>query len=91
MKLEPGEYVCDNCEGTGKLPVNINRQSFPCWRCGGDGKIDWVTNAMHEDPTTRIYRSLRIPKIRRAFPKLLAEELCSVQPVDFKVKKGNKE
>jgi len=92
VKLEAGEYICKKCDGTGRQDVTINQQAFPCWTCDGAGKVDWVTHVMGpRDPIKVMFDKFRIPQIRHAYPKLIAEELCSVQPVEFKAKNENKE
>lgn len=45
MKLNPGEVICDQCNGTGSPDNNINDDiinSFHCEKCHGYGKLDWV-------------------------------------------------
>jgi DnaJ-class molecular chaperone len=52
MKLEAGEVICPECKGKGELtennPANFKPKSFmyPCGRCFGTGKIDWVKLCM---------------------------------------------
>jgi len=75
MKLEPGEYVCSVCNGNSYGKPNRNKRAFPCYNCDGTGKVDWITNAM---PKSFMFV---LPKIRHVFPKLIAEQLCSVQPM----------
>ena len=45
---ELGEVLCDECEGRGCVPKKITKldqmQSM-CWKCQGDGKLDWVSMA----------------------------------------------
>ena len=43
MRLNEGEVICDECNGTGVLFHTI---SGLCSKCNGKGKLDWVTNAM---------------------------------------------
>lgn len=38
MKLNEGEVICDHCDSMEK--------KWLCPKCGGKGKVDWVTNAM---------------------------------------------
>jgi len=48
MKLEEGEVICPQCEGTGK-PNNNKFENFylvpkVCDKCHGSGKLDWIEN-----------------------------------------------
>jgi hypothetical protein len=49
MKFENGEYICEECEGTGKLLIEIKsdrmRWKF-CDECKGVGKITWIENIL---------------------------------------------
>ena len=42
---EYGEVLCDVCKGTGSLPSKIQPDTVAsiCWKCQGDGKLDWVS------------------------------------------------
>lgn len=46
--LEEGELICSSCGGRGYHPSaqQWNTVASTCRKCGGDGKVDWVTNAM---------------------------------------------
>ena len=48
-----GELLCDECEGRGCLPSEIDDiqtlQSV-CWKCQGAGKVDWVSHIMGVAP-----------------------------------------
>lgn len=50
MKLEPGEVICDKCNGTGTFiedPTLGDAWKHPwCPKCHGAKKVDWVTNAI---------------------------------------------
>jgi len=43
---EKGEVICDVCKGKGCMPSEIDSievlQSV-CWKCQGDGVLDWVS------------------------------------------------
>lgn len=43
MKLEKGEVVCSNCNGTGNHQDN---NKFTCQTCYGSGKLDWLENVV---------------------------------------------
>ncbi len=38
-----GELVCDECGGRG-CTINEYTLSARCWKCQGDGKVDWVSH-----------------------------------------------
>ena len=45
MKLEPGEIICDKCEGTGVDPsygCSVFGSRIFCRKCGGYGKLNWT-------------------------------------------------
>jgi len=46
MKFENGEYVCEECEGTGKLLINSYPTDRVDWKfcdaCRGVGKLTWI-------------------------------------------------
>ena len=45
MKLLDGEVICSKCNGTGK-DKNSCYSNNTCTKCLGEGKLDWVSNAM---------------------------------------------
>jgi hypothetical protein len=49
--LEPGDVVCDQCNGTGEPGNNkidpddkLSMVPWYCDKCGGTGKLDWIEN-----------------------------------------------
>jgi hypothetical protein len=44
--LQEGEMICDKCEGTGEGDSNWVK----CKKCLGEGKVDWIENAMGGKP-----------------------------------------
>ena len=40
-----GEVLCDVCKGTGCLSSKLqpNTTASICWKCQGDGKLDWLS------------------------------------------------
>lgn len=78
MKLEEGEILCPECKGD---------NTWFCFRCGGTGKIDWVDLCMDRNKTTIFgqnpYKAITLPAIRQMYPKLIAKELVSVQPINW--------
>lgn len=47
MKLEPGEMICDKCNGTGYYIEDEKSLNHPwCPKCHGEKKVDWVSNAI---------------------------------------------
>jgi DnaJ-class molecular chaperone len=38
-------YQCPDCKGTGKREAtdHVSFWEIPCHRCGGTGKLDWVS------------------------------------------------
>ncbi len=92
MKLEPGELICDKCEGGGSYPKKFAKLEDPyfscCPKCLGTGKLDWIEMCMGRainfvtmgnNPCSTI----TLPKVRSMYPKLMAKELVSVQPINW--------
>ena len=82
VEMKPGEELCPECKGTGNRRKTEEKSSlhFFCFRCNGTGKIDWVQKAMGPQ-SVNPYDNMNIPLVRHHYPKLLAEELVSVQPM----------
>jgi DnaJ-class molecular chaperone len=63
MKLKPGEYKCDRCNGTGEIEL-INPDSFIgvyyewCPKCKGEGKLDWIENVVGKKPKNDIFNGV---------------------------------
>jgi hypothetical protein len=75
VKLEEGEILCPECKGD---------NTWFCFRCGGTGKLDWVELCMKKNGAA-IWgqQTLTLPKIRKMYPKLIAKDLVSVQPMNW--------
>ena len=46
-----GEMLCDECEGRGCIPPEIDSPEIMqemCWKCQGSGKVDWISNVMQK-------------------------------------------
>lgn len=57
LKLRLGEYVCPVCKGLGGEIVRASFRDksytvYKCCICEGKGKVDWITNITHKDPTS---------------------------------------
>ena len=83
--LNEGEVICNKCEGGGSWPPKFLDITSPSWvrcpKCHGDGKLDWIYNATGK-PKINPYDNIAMPTLRQSYPKLLASELISVQPMD---------
>ena len=85
MKLEPGEVICPDCSG--------GKEIWFCPRCLGTGKLDWLEMCMGKSVdwvkmSKRPYTSITLPIVRHMYPKLIAEEIVSIQPIDWSEKNG---
>mgnify|MGYP002628953280 CR=1 FL=1 len=60
MEIEPGEVICDKCNGTGEtirlfmfnysgMNEHGERKDM-CPKCKGDGKLDWIDNVLGKKP-----------------------------------------
>jgi len=51
--------ICDQCEGTGKVPVSkhngitVIESLKQCPKCVGHGKVDWVENVVGKRKTSK--------------------------------------
>jgi len=56
--LEPGDIVCNQCNGTGEPENNLVSQDpirfitvpFYCNKCDGTGKLDWIEAVVGKKP-----------------------------------------
>ena len=81
--LKEGEVICNKCKGTGSTSPANSRESIyyqVCYKCHGRGKLDWVEMIVGKkvDP----WKDIEVPVFRKIYPKLISEELCSIQPMD---------
>ena len=53
VKINPGEIICDKCNGTGlvddppksfSITGHIPGDKYRCQKCKGTGKLDWIEN-----------------------------------------------
>ena len=45
MKLEPGEIICDGCNGIGyDMTIDIETSMEVCPKCFGNKKLNWTEN-----------------------------------------------
>jgi DnaJ-class molecular chaperone len=50
MKLNEGEVLCDNCNGSGESLFPYQALKKECTKCQGDGKLDWVEAVVGKKP-----------------------------------------
>ena len=81
--LNEGEVICNKCEGGGSWPQLFLKEEqaryYRCPKCRGYGKLDWIYNVtgVPADPGDIFI----LPQLRKFYPKLIASELVSVQPM----------
>lgn len=82
--LEEGELICNKCEGGGSWPrlflEEEQAQYYRCPKCYGSGIVDWIEQICGKPKNP--YYNFKLPLLRKTYPKLIASELVSVQPVD---------
>jgi hypothetical protein len=84
--LKEGEVVCPECNGSGGQinyigdPRDLKVVSKVCLKCLGEGKLDWVELVVGKK-VYNPYNSIVIPLLRAHYPKLIAKELISIQPI----------
>ncbi len=59
IELKEGEVLCSSCKGRGYHPAkqDWNMMASTCQKCSGEGKVDWVTNAMGIQKRPNLYGS----------------------------------
>lgn len=67
MKLEPGEIICENCNGKGKIEVQFEENGsmipVPCFKCDGTGKLTWIENVFGKEvKSTQSWMGSNTPK-----------------------------
>ncbi len=81
--LEEGEVICNKCEGGGSWPGKFLELEQATWsicpKCQGVGKLDWVERVTGKPRNPYLFT---LPITRKIYPKLIASELVSVQPMD---------
>ena len=75
MKLEEGEVICDKCNGDVK---SYNESFTVCTKCWGTGKLDWIDLCVGKKAPDGIFN---LPKLKKVYPKLMAKDLVSIQPM----------
>lgn len=68
LKLEEGEVICNKCEGKGILlnsKIDFSFMDETCPICNGEGKTDWISNAIEPPPKDEFY-----------FAKYLVDEMA---------------
>lgn len=89
-------FKCLTCKGTGiryswyKQGSRTTYVPIPCTICMGSGYFDWIDNIIKnvrdhgffvEDIFLSDSGKIALPIIRHLYPKLISEELVSVQPM----------
>lgn len=77
IKLEAWEVICDNCNGS--KPTRRDGIINVCTKCWGAGKLDWVEVCTGKQMPNYVFN---LPRLRKTYPKLIAGEILSVQPMD---------
>ena len=83
IDLEAGEELCPRCRGM-KICSDPNSTEgiVQCPTCFGAGKLDWIERVMGKKDPFLGLTSMAMNTVRVSFPKLIAKELVSVQPMD---------
>ncbi len=74
--LKEGEVICDKCRGDSIISGPF--ASSICSKCWGTGKLDWIELCTGKKMPDSLFA---LPKIRTMYPKLIAEEIISIQPM----------
>lgn len=68
IKLNPGEVLCDKCNGKGRITYS-KHFSETCYKCKGVGKLDWIENIVGKTSSPN-------DLLEDAFYKQMAKELA---------------
>jgi len=54
MKLNPGDMICEECNGKGKVLDSFFDEEIyiNCNKCNGEGKLDWIENIVGKEIIT---------------------------------------
>ncbi len=82
-ELKDGEQFCKVCHGEGMVKARKgvefkNRELLVCHACYGTGKLDWVEKVVGKKSNLFI----TLPLIRKMYPRLIAQDILSVQPAE---------
>ena len=73
-----GEVICPKCNG-GSYSKSYKGY---CNKCNNTGKVFWIDTLVHTQHSSFWFGdSIVVPIIRTVYPKLVASELVSVQPL----------
>lgn len=68
--LIEGELICPVCNGTGEDNCGI----YVCEKCDGEGKLDWVSNAIIKDKTPSILDRIDVRKAMESIKQIAWSE-----------------
>ncbi len=77
--LKEGEVICDKCNGD-TTSTSLGSISI-CTKCWCSGKLDWIEVCTGKVIPKHI---TQIPKLRKMYPKLITQEIISIQPMTYK-------
>ncbi len=85
-------FECRTCRGTGKRyqrtyeDNKIIYKPRDCVYCNGTGYVDWIDNVVDNEDYGFFYEgyeNLNMPMLKQLYPKLVAKDLVSVQPMSI--------
>lgn len=64
--LTDSDYICDHCNGWGWFYNDDGFKVFRCTHCGGEGKLDWISNitGVFDGYMSGLYGTSGLPKIK---------------------------
>ena len=64
MELQEHEVICSKCKGKKAIHSDDPQvMSSMCSKCGGEGKVDWITNAMSKPTDSFISPGVYVKEI----------------------------
>ena len=97
MNFKEKKYKCNKCGGIGKIPCGHTKEEHysnsstvsncsewnTCTKCWGQGDLDWIENIKGREYNP--HDSLTASLVKTIYPKLIAKDLVSVQPMSMPI------
>jgi len=66
-KLNPGEFICPQCNGSGNDKDNV----YVCRKCDGHKKVDWISNVVTRERRTSALHNINVRRLILHIQKMI--------------------